>query len=600
MTRRERLLLGVVLATALVLRLFHIFELRSDILFENPPLDEDRYVAEARNFANDRPYEPRAFWQPPGILYALGLVMRIAGDGLFWPRVVQALVGTLICALSFEIARRLFDVRVGLLTAAILAVHGALIFTGAELLPAMWACAFDAVALLLLLDARESLQNAAGAGLALGLSALFTPVILPFAILVAVVLARGSSRSALAMIAGVAIPIVPIAIRNHELSNHWVLVSTNGGLNFYIGNNERYFDTLAVRPGVHWVELADELPARSAGVVGEVPRSRWFLDQGLQFWTAHPAQALGLYLRKLCLYFHGAEIPRDSDLYDLRSGSRVLRALIGPRGFWFPDGLLMPLALVGVVTSIRDRARLVWPLLFVALQAAVVALFFVSARYRVPALPMLVLFAVLGARAIFRAAPRQRTILAGVALLLAVILSLPTRETKMRFSAEPDLHRGVAHRRLGDATRAIEAFRRSTAADPSDARPWFELGGMLRDPIEAATAFERAAQLDPRDLRANRMAAVSRMRANDRDAAIRLLRANVGGRVGPEHVEDHMILASIRADGGELDAALTEIANAVRCHPPSGRKRANDFANLYRSKISDEQFWKRFAEVVGG
>lgn len=182
-------------------------------------------------------------------------------------------------------------------------------------------------------------------------------------------------------------------------------------------------------------QLADELPRKAAGVQGEVPRSRWFLAQGLQFWTAHPIQAIGLYLRKLWLYFHAAEIPRDTDLYEFRSGSRVLRALVGPRRFWFPDGLLRPLALVGIASSVRERVRLAWPLLFVALQAAVVAMFFVSARYRVPALPMLVLFAVVGAIAIFRAPPKHPR-------------------------AAPDLHRGLAFRKLGKTERSTDVRAR--------------------------------------------------------------------------------------------------------------------------------------------
>lgn len=92
-----------------------------------------------------------------------------------------------------------------------------IIFTGGELLPATWACAFDLLALLLLLDAEGSLQHAAGAGVALGISAVFTPVILPFAIAAGVLLlARRAPRSALALAVGVALPIVPVTLRNLE------------------------------------------------------------------------------------------------------------------------------------------------------------------------------------------------------------------------------------------------------------------------------------------------------------------------------------------------------------------------------------------------
>ena len=105
----------------------------------------------------------------------------------------------------------------------------------------------------------------------------------------------------------------------------------------------------------------------SAGTPGD--SSSWFFRQGIAFWREHPASALGLYARKLYLFFHGAEIPRDADVYAARDGSRVVRALVASRPVWLPDGLLVPLAIVGVAATWRERRRLALPLLFVASQA---------------------------------------------------------------------------------------------------------------------------------------------------------------------------------------------------------------------------------------
>ncbi|WP_437591711.1 tetratricopeptide repeat protein [Sorangium sp. So ce1000] len=611
MTRREGVALGGVLAIALAVRLLYLHELRGDVLFENPPLDEARYVDEARRSASGLPLEDRPFWQPPGILFVLAATFRAAGSGLTTPRLLQALAGTAACALVWLLARRLFGLRApaAIAAAAIVALHGLLVFAGGELLPATWAGVLDLAALALLRDAPRSVARAAAAGGLLGVSALFTPVILPFAAIAAIALARTRERRAVPWVfaAAVLAPLVPVAVRNTLRSGELVLISTNGGLNFFLGNNERYLETLAIRPGPRWTELTQE-PWSAARISAPGAASSWFFRRGLAFWAAHPLDALGLYLRKLWLFFHAVEIPRDTDLYAVRSESRVLRALVGPRALWWlegawPDGALVPLALVGLATSLRERERLALPLAFVGSQAAVYAFFFASARYRVPCVPVLALFAVAGAASIARAARDRDAARAaraiGAAAVLAVACALPAREATMASPAERELYRGLAHRRLDAPERAIEHFRRAAQADPDDPRPWLELGNALDAvgrPVEAADAWERAAARDPWDLRPGRQAAAARARAGDRAGAIRALEANVaaGRRAPPEYAVEHMELAALHLDAGDREAALRALRAAFAASPSYARSRARELARARRAALVDPAFWAAF------
>ena len=123
----------------------------------------------------------------------------------------------------------------------------------------------------------------------------------------------GSPRSSLPSSPAWRCPSRPVTLGNWQRGHEIVLVSTNGGINFFIGNDERYDATLAIRPGEHWKALEDE-PDR-AGVTEPGARSAWFYQQGRSFWREHPARAASLYLRKLYLFFDGPEIPRDTDLY---------------------------------------------------------------------------------------------------------------------------------------------------------------------------------------------------------------------------------------------------------------------------------------------
>jgi tetratricopeptide (TPR) repeat protein len=584
--RRIAIALGLVLAVAFVLRVAYVLGQRGDVLFDYPVVDEERYVALGRALADGHGPEPRAWFQPPGLAYALSLVFRVCGPGLLAPRIVQAAVSTASCGLAYVVATRLFSARVGLASAAVCALHGVLVFECYELLPPTWMLAADLVALWLLLRAgtRRSPPSALLAGLALGVAALFGPTVLPFALFAAAWLRRPVLVGALAL--GVALPIAPITWGNWERGHEVVLVSTNGGINFYLGNNERYEETLAIRPGEHWTALENE-PARAGLLNGAM--GSWFFQRGEAFWTAHPAQAASLYLRKLYLFFDGPEIPRDTDLYAMRSGSSLLRALVTRGPPWLPDGALVPLALVGAVSLWRERGRLSAAYAFVALQALVVAAFFVTSRYRVPSLPVLAMFACAGVARVASASRAQRAAAALGFAVLALVLNVATRESSVSYAAELDFYRGLAEQRyLHRPAAAVDDYRRAAAEDPSDARIWFELGNVLDAggrSDEAVEAWKRAGQADPWDARALRRAAVVLGKRGDLDGAIAALSANVDSRArpAPYYAPDHLNLALLYARRGMDARATGELAASRAADPAWFRRQLPGFARSIAS-----------------
>lgn len=574
MKRREAAALGVVLTVALALRVAYILSRRNDLLFDHPVVDEERYVAMGRMLAAGQVPDPRPWFHPPGLQYALALVFAAAGPGLLVPRIVQALLGTASVALAYVVARRLLGQRVALATAAVCAVHGVLVFECYELLPPVWMLATDLVVIWALLRARgrQRWGDALGAGVALGIAAIFGPTVLPFGALAAFWLRKPALVGAFA--AGVALAIAPVTMGNWQRGHELVLISTNGGINFYLGNNERYDDTLAIRPGLHWDELKDR--PHHSGVETESGASAWYYGQGLAFWRDHPGDAAALYLRKLYLYFDGPEIPRDTDVRTLRSGP--LGVLVSSQSPYVPDGLLVPLALVGMALSWKERRR--WWLLhgFVAEQAVVAAAFFVTSRYRVPAVPVLAMFACEGVRRVVAAwsgpGPlASRAAPAAACVLLGGALNLPTRESAGHFDAELDFYRALAlrnHER--NPAASLSYFQLATREDPSDARYWFELGntldgmGRTRDAIPA---WERAGEDDPWDARARRKATLALARLGDLDAAIAVADANIASRAHDDasYAPDHMNLAMLCARRGSQARALDELAAAARADP---------------------------------
>src|SRR5678815_2394054 len=111
------------------------------------------------------------------------------------------------CLVLFALARRWFSTGIALAAAAVLALHGMAVYECWELLPATWILFFDLLALLLLVDGRAYL-----AGLALGISALFSPLILPFVAVAAAWLRR--PRAIALLLLGVLLPTAPVTRYN--------------------------------------------------------------------------------------------------------------------------------------------------------------------------------------------------------------------------------------------------------------------------------------------------------------------------------------------------------------------------------------------------
>ncbi len=612
LSRNVLLALAAVVAASLALRLGHLFALRTDLLFDQPPLDEERYLALARQLARGAGFPREPHWQPPGVVYALAALLRLFGDSLLWVRVAQAAVGSATVGLTFLLARRALPPWSALAAAALVALHGPSLYATSELLPEVWIALVNALALWALLrTAEQQVQPrrwawAGGAGALLGLSAVFKPVILPFAGLALLWLLRPAGRRlplAVAFLVGLLLPLAPPALHNARTGAPSALVSTNGGLNLFLGNNERYRETLTTRPGRHWQELVDLEPAR-AGATTPAQKSRHFLGKALTFAAQHPLKAAGLLLRKLYLFFNGWELARDTDLYAARERSPVLAALVFDTGLPLPSGLLMPLAVLGLALTWRDK-RLRLLLFFALAQAAVTALFFVASRYRVPSFPAFAVFAVAGARALSRSQSAPRVWALRWVALAALVGALCVRpwEAEVSFASELSLYRGLAAQKA-DTAAAVAHFRRAAELDPADPRPWFELGNALAKLGQgdaAVDAWSRAAAADPWELRPRRRAAFLRFQEGKWPQARALLKANLdaGQREPAQYAYEYFSLAQLDLREGNTPAALAALSEAARRDPAFWR---SNVAELIRSEgpqaPRDPAFWRGLAGVL--
>jgi len=481
-------------ALALVVRLAHVLALTQSPYFANPVVDAAEYDTIGWSLAHRRGHPDRVFWHPPGYPCFLGSVWWLFGDSYLAPRLIQALLGALSVVLVAWIGSRPFGPHVGLAGGLGAALYGMLVYFDGELLTptltiflllASVACAFHAME-----TQRWSWWTATGmcGGLAGIVTA--TTLIIPLA------LAWAARRKAIIVLLATALVVAPVTLRNFVRGHQFVLVSSNGGVNFWIGNNPDYQAMVDIRPNLEWQRLVDE--PRRAGVYGEAAESRFFVRKALAWAKSHPWAFLRLQAHKLRLLLSGNEIYRNQAIYPARQYSPILAVLLWKvPGVAFPFGLLMPLGVLGLWVGTRRAPLLA---VIVLALAFMVQLFFVTARYRILFVPFLLIFAAEGGRWLVHTAHRRQKIIAGLAVL-ALFLLANLGQGPMDRRMNPDAEYSLAVR-LGERGHMKEAqalFESVVAAHPGYAEAWLNLAVCYDEagrPSDAEAALRRALHLD--------------------------------------------------------------------------------------------------------
>jgi tetratricopeptide (TPR) repeat protein len=558
----------VLFAVAAALRFALIVTTAGDPVFEIPMLDAEYSVDWAgRAAAGDLLGSPEgtAYFRTPLYTWLLAGAFLLPGPDLPAARVLQALLGAAACVMLARVAGRRFGRAAGIATGALSATAWPLLYFGRELLiesvvpflGALILVAFDAA----LQHDRPRRWFVLGA--AIGLAAVARAnflLVAPAVWLFAVVPSGPRLRRTLALVAGVALCVLPVTVRNRAVSGDWVLLSYQGGLNLWIGNNPEADGMSASLPGFSsWRnEDVDAWFAREHGYdVGPAEQDAYFRRLARAFFAEHPVDALRLLAKKTYLFLQGYEIRNNRDLYAVRERNALL-------GLPLPDfGWVLPLAGVGVFVH-RRRVRDVLPLLaYFAAAAAGVILFFVCARYRLVAWPALLPLAGAGAAALSDRSAGARALAGRAALLLALVLLARIDFLGIRHPDQSQTHFQVAniHARAGDFAEAEREFRRALAMQPAFAEAKHHLGALLLEAgrvQEAVPLLREAAREMPASFRARRSLAEALEAAGALPEALAVRRETLALSGGA--AADRLALANVLGMSGAYDEAWSHYA----------------------------------------
>jgi 4-amino-4-deoxy-L-arabinose transferase-like glycosyltransferase len=501
-----------VFAAAFAVRLIFVWHSRRLPFFFSPIIDAQGYDSQAAELITTG-ISGRPFDQAPLYTVFLAANYYIFGQGYLAPRIVQCLMGAASCVMVQRLGARLSGRTAGVIAGFAAALYGPLVFYETDLLREVLVV-FLALALLLCLlrweeDAR--LPWAAAAGFLMGLSLITrenTLLFLPVA--AAWLFFRAENRSknrwlapALFVLLAM-LTVLPVTMWNYLNSGALVPISSESGVNFFIGNSADSDRLTGLQPGIAW----DRMRKAPQAELGENPSptayNAWFFRRAFRDIAAAPGAWVEKLIKKAWLVFDAEEIEPNNDINLYRGESWLLRTLIFRLGpLWFPFGLVAPFFVLGAVT--RKPSAGAWlNFAFISAYATSLVLFHVRARYRLPIVPVMLPFAAAGALWVAKQwkVRNAKAVAAGLLGLLAVAVLVNTPIADVSFA-----HRFPTHYMLGKSwliaeqdVNAVQEFERALNAHEDFAELRHDYGQSLvrlgRED-EGLPQIERAVALAP-------------------------------------------------------------------------------------------------------
>lgn len=560
MSKREGLVAAGILAAAFLARVLLVLSLRGQPYFDTPIVDSAAYDRWAVEIATRDFWGSRAFYQDPLYPYGLGVFYKIFGRDFLWVRIVQSAIGTAGLWMLFEGTRRLLGVRTALVALVLGAFYKTFLFYDTALLKeflgaVLIEAAFLAWTFTVPPAPGESpgpkppgkfggLAAWLGLGAALGLGTLVRGNLLFVAVAAAALRAfRRDWKSALLLLAGAAACILPVTVRNAAVAHDFVLTTAQLGPNLYTGNNPenttgRYRPPsflIAGTPEFEETGFRAEAERQSGHPLKASAVDAFWRARALEYIGGHFGTFLAVTAKRFVMLTNSFEVPDNYNLAFMSRFSWVLRLPLFTFGW-----AVAPLAAAGIYLSWTERRKFEMLHLLLAGYLVSILFFFVFGRYRLPIVPVLIVFA---AHAVMRMVQlrewRMRAIPRTAALvflgaLLFVNVPLPAsiggyrdfrtahynlgiyyashdqpalaaREFEDAAKLNPEVRKdptflwalGEAYEKSGQTPLALEKYRQAVGIDRQSPEATYRVGRLYFD----EKMYERAAEMLAETLR---------------------------------------------------------------------------------------------------
>lgn len=600
MTRKQWIGAGGLLGAAFLLRVLLVLSLRGRPYFDVPIVDSAAYDSWAWDIATRSFFGDRVFYQDPLYPYALGVFYKVFGRDFLTVRLVQAAVGTFGLWMLFEAVRRFLGYRTAIAALAIGAFYKTFAFYDTAILKEFLGVV--AVEAALLFWALEKRWRWLAFGAALGAGTLVRGNMLLVALAAAGFLAaRREWKPAGLVLAGTLACVLPVTVRNAAVAGDFALTTAQLGPNLYIGNNPentsgRYRPPSFLPAGAPEFEesgFRQEAERRNRRPMKASEVDAYWRGQAVDYILRNPGTFLGVTGKRLLMLLSAYEVPDNYNLYFMERFSWVLRLPLVTFGLF-----VAPLAAAGVYLSWVERRRFAFLYVLLGAYAASVLFFFMFARYRLPLVPILIVFAahalLKGAQLVgwqMRQVPKTAAAVFAATLLL-VNLPLPAAVGGHRDFRAAHYNLGVYSRQTGEHAKAAAEFRTAAALnpeylkDPAFVEALADSSERSGDDAQAFELYEKLArELEPRNPQATYKLGMIYLRRGMDARAVDLLAETV--RRDPSFAVAYEPLAEANRRLRNFNAALGALERGAAAAPRDWKLR------LLRAKIYRElSMWK--------
>ncbi|MCM8785111.1 MAG: glycosyltransferase family 39 protein [Candidatus Omnitrophica bacterium] len=364
----KRKMVWLILVLAFFVRISYLFFLK-DTVFYDPYImdkhDQKTFILWAEQILKHPFYvDGNVFYMAPFYPYFLALLYFITGGNLFGIYIIQILFDVFLCYLIYLLGKMLVDEWVGVLSCFFYAFYKTFVVYSISILSdsIISFLYFAFVTCLYIALKKTNLKWWTITGILLGFSALAKPTIsifLPF-LLIGLILYPEKNIIPLKIstfkqkflvffilvfISG--LTILPVTIRNWYVGKVFIPICSNGPINWRIGNS-----------------------ADSIGLF-YYPKGPLLSPFSIAFWR--------LFIKKMNLFFVSYEWPQNMNVY-------LMDRLIPSLKFAFIRfGFLVPTGLFGLILFFKDFKKNFLFISFTLSNVLWVVLFFITDRYRLPA-----------------------------------------------------------------------------------------------------------------------------------------------------------------------------------------------------------------------
>lgn len=472
----------IVALAAIAIRIIYLIQISRDPGFQVPMVDEKWHWLWAQDILHKSFWGEGSYFRAPLYPYFLALLALITNTSIFWSKLLQVLLCAGTAILIFKLAEHLFNRTTAIVAGLIYAVYGTLVFYEAMfLIPAIFLL-FVVWGMYRLLACRDnpSWKGMLLTGIIFGLASLARPNILltiPFLMVWMFFTAEresgflSRSKLPIVLLVGVILTIAPVTVRNKIVTGDFILISSQGGVNLYLGNNPDADGLTMLMPdvklneAVSWDQFGKVTRAaaerESKRSLSDAEESSFWSAKAVDFIVHNPGKFLNLVWRKTVYLFSGFENSDNADIYYQRKRSSLFSILVWHKLIYFPYGLLIPLTIVGVYLT-RDRFKKLLPI-YIYLLAYIpsIVLFLVTARHRLPLIPFMIILAAAGLTRLFSGPIKKGSV--GIALVLFAVPLVALNRTYYdegeSSGFQVHFNNGIKYEQLGEMVKAEQEYQ---------------------------------------------------------------------------------------------------------------------------------------------